>query len=150
MKKYYSAFPFLFTAVLVITFSFANAQSQSESMSAGGSQAPVVSSVQFNVSIPNDYSSYIIREEGDNAVYFKFKKSDGTSLFLFQVNKIQEGQWMLIKGQLVDPVMLAHKNGFIYYAQTTDKSRIKGSDAAMYQQIHDQLHQLINSIVITE
>lgn len=143
---------FLMTMMLIITFNFSDAKSASrpETSAAIALQSPQPPTVQFMISIPEDYASRIVRENGDNACYFRFKKTDGTFEFLFQVNKVSEIQWLSIKDQLNSPTILDHKNGFIYYAQVTDKDHIKGADNAAYSQVYKQLHQLINTIVITE
>jgi hypothetical protein len=139
--------------VLLLTISYADAQSESalKILSAKDLQAaPENSAVAFLVSIPGDYTSRVTRENAQDAVYFNFKKSDGTTEFLFQVNRISEYQWLLIKDQLNHARILDHKNGFIYYALATDKYRIKGPDNEAYQNVCDHLNQIINSIVITE
>ncbi|MEO6167653.1 MAG: hypothetical protein ABIO46_07070 [Chitinophagales bacterium] len=138
--------------ILLITFNFMNAQSKSSvnSIAEIVSQLPEPASVQFIISIPAEYSSTIIRENVENGSYFWFKKSDGSKQFLFQVNKISEGQWIGIKGQLNNPVILDHKNGSVYYVQVTDKSRIKGNDAVLYEQVYGRIRQMIGTIVITD
>ena len=136
--------------IVIIMFNFAGAQSQSVIKSFSALQVPDPAAVQFTISIPDEFNSHIVRENGDNAVYYNFKKSDGTTAFLFQVNKISESQWINVKNQLSNPTLLAHRDGYIYYAQSTDKNRIKGADNEAYQQIYERLPQLIGSIVITE
>lgn len=145
--------PLLAMLVLLLSITYADAQSESalKKLTANDMQAASENSaVAFLVSIPGDYASTVTRENAQDAVYFNFKKSDGTTQFLFQVNRISEYQWMLIKDQLSHARVLDHKNGFIYYALATDKSRIKGPDNEAYQQVYDHLNQIINSIVITE
>ena len=145
--------PLLAMLVLLLSISYADAQSESvlKKLSASDLQAaPGNAAVNFAVSVPGDYTARITRENAPDAVYFHFKKSDGTTQFLFQVNKISEYQWMLIKDQLNHPRILDHKNGFIYYALATDKYKIKGPDNETYQQVYDHLNQIINSIIITE
>ena len=154
MKKllFYSA-PLLELLVLLLTFTYADAQSESALRKLSANDVEAASenaAVSFLISIPGDYTSKVTRENAEDAVYFNFKKSDGSTQFLFQVNKISEYQWMLIKNQLNHPRILDHKNGFIYYALATDKNRIKGPDNEAYQQVYDHLNQIINSIVITE
>ena len=154
MKKllFYPA-PFLTMLVLLLTISYADAQSESalKKLSASDVQAASENAaVKFLISIPGVYTSRVTRENAEDAVYFNFKKTDGTTQFIFQVNRVSEYQWMLIKDQLNHPRILEHKNGFIYYALATDKYRIKGPDNEAYQQVYDHLNQIINSIVITE
>ena len=154
MKKllFYPA-PLLAMLVLLLSISYADAQSESvlKKLPASDVQATTENSaVSFQVSIPGDYTSKITRENAQDAVYFNFIKSDETTQFLFQVNRISEYQWMLIKDQLNHPWILDHKNGFIYYALATDRSRIKGNDNESYQQVYDHLNQIIKSIIITE
>lgn len=138
--------------MLIITFNFLNAQSKSSvhSIAEIVSHIPEPASVQFTISIPAEYSSTIIRENVEHGSYFWFKKSDGSRQFLFQVNKIAEGQWIGIKGQLNNPTILDHKNGNVYYVQVSDKDRIKGDDAALYEQVYGRIRQLISTIVITD
>jgi len=153
MKKMLQINAGLLTALLlVIVFNAADAQSKNEMklISSTSLQAPDPPAVAFAITVPDEYASHIIRENGDHAVYFQFKKSDGTTVFLFQVNKTEEAQWIKIKNQLSNPTVLAHKNGYIYYALTTDKSRIKGADNEAYEQIYGRLHQMVGTIVITE
>lgn len=154
MKKLLS-YPasFLTILVLLITISFADAQSESALKILSASELKAASenaAVTLQVSIPGDYTSRVTRQNAEDAVYFNFKKSDGTTQFLFQVNRISEYQWMQIKDQLNHPRILDHKNGFIYYALPTDKYRIKAPDSEAYQQVYDHLNQIITSIVITE
>ena len=154
MKKLLSyPAPLLALLVLLVTISFADAQSESALNILSASDLKAASekaAVTMQVSIPGDYTSRVTRENAEDAVYFNFKKSDGTTEFLFQVNRISEYQWMLIKDQLNHPRILDHKNGFIYYALATDKYRIKGPDDEAYQQVYDHLNQIISTIAITE
>ena len=154
MKKFlFYPTPLLAALVLLITITFAHAQSESALNTASARNVMAASekaAVTFLVSIPYDYTSKVTRENAEDAVYFKFIKSDGTTQFLFQVNRISEYQWMLIKDQLSHPRILDHKNGFIYYALATDKFKIKGPDNEAYQQVYDHLNQIISSIIITE
>ncbi len=111
------------------------------------------SPVTFSVSIPGQLNTKVVQQnatDGESAVYFNFKKTDGTTAFLFQLNKVSEYQWIQLKDQLTDSKILLHKNGFIYYAQSTEKRHIKGPDAQAYSQVYDQINSMINSIVITE
>lgn len=154
MKKllFYPA-SFLTMLALVLTFTYADAQSESALKTLSASEVKAASenaAVAFLVSIPGDYTSRVTRENAEDAVYFKFKKSDGTTQFLFQVNRISEYQWMQIKDQLSHPRILDHKNGVIYYALATDKYKTSGPDNEAYRQVYDHLNQIINSIIITE
>lgn len=149
MKKFISigALMFLLAGIFVL----AKAQTASSiKLSPTRITVPEPTSVQFLISIPDEYTSKILRENGQDAVYFKFKESNGGSDFLFQVNRISEYRWVQVKSQLAHPIILDHKNGFIYYALKTDKSHIKGEDGEIYHQIYNQLQQFINSVVITE
>ena len=150
MKKFISIGAFVL--LISTTFIYADAQSVSSvnTSSVTEGTAAVTPAVQFLISIPDDYSSQIIRENGDNAIYFKFKKSNGGTVFLFQVNKISESYWMLIKNQLAHPVVIDHKNGFIYYALKTTTTHVKGEDHDTYDAIYNHLNSMINSIVITD
>ena len=155
MKKllFYPAPLLALLVILLLSITYADAQSESalKKLTANDVQAASENStVAFLVTIPGDYASTVTRENAQDAVYFNFKKSDGTTQFLFQVNRVSEYQWMLIKDQLSHARILDHKNGFIYYALATDKSKIKGPDNEAYQQVYDHLNQIINSIVITE
>jgi hypothetical protein len=138
--------------ILLISFFFADAQTETamQSINSSALESAVPPSVEFVISLPDEYSSRIVRENAENAVYFRFKKSDGNTVFLFQVNKISENQWISIKDQLVNPILLDHRNGFIYYAQPGEHSKVKGPDAALYDQLYDRLSQLIRTIQITE
>jgi hypothetical protein len=154
MKKllFYPA-PLLAMLVLLLTFTYAGAQSENALKILSASDLKVASekaAVTFQVSIPGDYTSSVTRQNAENAVYFNFKKSDGTTQFLFQVNRISEYQWLQIKDQLSHSRILDHKNGFIYYALPTDKYRINGPDSEAYQQVYVHLNQIINTIAITE
>ena len=137
--------------MMAITFSHTSVQSQNsvKTVSLSSVTAPEPS-VQFSISIPSRYADQIVRENADNTVFFYFKKSDGTNVFLFQVSRIDENQWVKIKEQLVQPTILAHKDGLVYYALATDRSKIKGEDGENYAKVYAQINQLINSIVITE
>lgn len=150
MKKFIS----IGATVLLLSgvFIFAGAQSTStiKSLPASEVTAPEPAGVQFLINIPDEFTSHIIRENGDDAVYFKFKESNGGTDFLFQVNKISEYRWLQVKSQLGRPVIIDHKNGYIYYALRTNKSHIKGPDSKTYDEVYDRLQQLINSIVITD
>jgi len=150
MKKFIS----IGATVLLLSsaFIFAGAQTANsmKSLPASEATAPEPASVQFLISIPDEFTSHIIRENGQDAVYFKFKGSNGGTDFLFQVSRISELQWLQVKSQLAHPVILDHKNGFIYYSIRTNKSHIKGPDSKTYDEIYGRLQQLINSIVITE
>lgn len=153
MKNHFATRSFsMAILMLIITFNFLNAQPKSSinSITEIVSGVPEPASVQFTISIPAEYSSTIIRENVENGSYFWFKKSDGSGQFLFQVNKIAEGQWIGIKGQLNNPTILDHKNGNVYYVQVSDKARIKGNDAALYEQVYGRIRQLISTIVITD
>ncbi len=106
--------------------------------------------LQFSFAIPDQWSTQLIREESDHAINFKFKKSDGTTIFLFSVNKVSETTWMSIKDQLENFKMVDHKNSNIYYTTFTSKRSIKGTDNDVYTQIYDHLAEILASIKITE
>jgi len=107
-------------------------------------------SVLFSIAIPDQWSSSIIRENADNGVNFRFKKSDGTTVFLFSVNKVTADVWMSVRDQIPNHKILDSKNGMIYYTEFTIKPRIKGDDNATYQQVYAHLGDIINSVKITE
>jgi hypothetical protein len=68
---------------LFCLFPFPYAQSQSSVKSVavlGNYTAP---SFSFSVSIPDEFSQQVIRENVENSTYFKFKKSDGTTFVSF-------------------------------------------------------------------
>src|SRR5262249_46508423 len=72
-------------------------------------KSTTTSSINFQIAIPELYAPHIIRENDHDAVNFSFKKSDGTTEFLFQVNKIAENQWPKIKDQLQHPFLIDHR-----------------------------------------
>ena len=113
---------------------------------------PVVTNVtvQFSISIPEPLNSSIEREETETAVNFNFKKADGTTSFLFSVNKISSDDWMNVKAQLANAKVLDNKNGKIYFLMVTDKQKVKGADNEKYSQVMNGLNDLIASIKITE
>ena len=113
---------------------------------------PVVTSstVQFSITIPESFSSSIIREETETVVNFNFKKADGTTSFLFSVNKIATADWMNVQAQLVNAKVLDNKNGMIYFLMVTDKQKMKGADSEKYNQVMQNMNSLIASIKITE
>ena len=133
--------------LIIITISLAGAQPPKH-------PDPVApSAVKLSVFIPEELTSSIVQQnadDADNAVYFKFKKSDGNTEFLFQVNRVTYTEWHQIKNQLPDAKFLASKNGNIYYALSTNKKKIKGNDADAYSHAYDRLNVMVNSIVITE
>lgn len=101
---------------------------------------------EYAIAIPETLNTYITKETVDNSVRYLFKKSDGTTQFLFAVTKVSEQQWMLIKDQLTNATMQAHKNGFIYYVERTDKSSLKGADKDSYANVYNQLDAIVRSI----
>ena len=113
---------------------------------------PVVTNVtvQFSISIPASLNSSIEREETETAVNFNFKKADGTTSFLFSVNKISTDDWMNVKAQIANAKVLDNKNGMIYFLMVTDKQKVKGADNEKYSQVMNGLNDLIASIKITE
>ena len=113
---------------------------------------PVVTNVTilFSISIPESLNSSIVREETETAVNFNFKKADGTTSFLFSVNKISASEWMNMKAQLANAKVLDNKNGMIYFLMITDKQKMKGADSEKYNQVMQDLNSLIGSIKITE
>lgn len=102
----------------------------------------------FSIAIPETLNAYLVKETTDNSVHYKFKKSDGTTQFLFAVNKVTEQQWLAIKDQLTNASVQAHKNGFIYYVERTDKTSMKGPDKDAYANVYRQLDTIIRSIDI--
>ena len=106
--------------------------------------------VQFSISIPETLNSAIVREETETAVNFNFKKADGTTSFLFSVNKIPANDWMKVQAQLSDAKVLDNKAGMIYFLMITDKQKMKGADSEKYSQVMNSLNDLISSIKITE
>jgi hypothetical protein len=136
--------------ILVLSFSISNAQSQSSVKSVTVLENYTAPSFSFSVSIPDEFSQKVIRENVDNSTYFKFKKSDGTTLFLFQVSKIPETQWLTVKDQVPGAKLVAHRNGFIYYTAATDKSRISGPDHDAYEEVYSRLSQFMSTVNITE
>ena len=137
-------------SILILSFSFSNAQSQTAVKSATVLENYTAPSFAFSVSIPDEFSPKVIRENVENSTYFKFKKSDGTTVFLFQVSKIPETQWLTVKNQVPGAKLVAHRNGFIYYTAATDKSRISGPDHDAYAEVYSHLDQFMSSVNITE
>ena len=77
-------------------------------------------------------------------------KADGTTSFLFSVNKISSSDWMNVQAQLSGAKVLDNKTGMIYFLLVTDKQKMKGVDAEKYSQVMNSLNNLISSIKITE
>lgn len=150
MKTFLSLSTLLFL-ILAASNSTVNAQLtgsvQEVSIAAGAPQPPAIRHLIY---IPDDISPRIVQKNGDNSVNYLFRKSDGTTAFLFQVSRISENQWLHIRNQLSDPLLLEHKNGFIYFAIVTTKHKIRGEDNSEYQAVYDRLRQIVASIKITE
>jgi hypothetical protein len=109
-----------------------------------------LSSVHFTITIPDQWNNSIVQEATDDATYFKFKKSDGTKEFLFSICKISAQQWLAIKDQLTNVKMIDRKGDTIYYAQYSDKEKIKGAGNEEYAKIYSHLNEIISSVKITD
>jgi len=106
--------------------------------------------VRFTIEIPEQWNNYIVQESSGDGINFKFKKADGSKEFLFSINKISDQQWIVIKEQLGNAKLLAHKGTIIYYSQVTDKAKVKGTGNEEYAKIYSHLDDIIKSIKITE
>lgn len=107
-------------------------------------------SLQFSISIPQEWSSNIVRAETENAVTFNFKKTDGTTVFLLSVNKLSADDFLNVKDDLQNVKVIEQKNGLVYFAMETSKNSIKGSDSANFAKVFSHLDEMLNSIKITE
>lgn len=108
------------------------------------------STVQFSISIPDQFSSFIVREENENTVNFSFKDKAGKTAFLFSVNKISVNDWFTLKEQLSNYQVLENRNGVIYFVLTTSQQKIRSADGDSYSQVVTHLGDWISSIKITE
>jgi hypothetical protein len=140
----------LFALMILTSLPPASAQTASLAELKTVQQSSAVPAVGFLISIPDELQSRVVRENGTDAVRYHFLKADGGTIFLFQVSKISEYQWLQIKNQLDRPLILEHQNGFIYYAIVSRQYRLKGVDRAEYEKVHNQVYAIVNSIVITE
>ena len=108
------------------------------------------STVQFSVSIADQWSTMITRKETDNMVVFSFKKADGTAEFLFSVCRIADADWVNVKDALSGAHVIEHKNGMFYVAMQTSKSKLRGRGNENFESIISNLSEMISSIRITE
>ncbi len=146
MKKDFlkSTIPSLFLLFTVLIFA--------AQVNAIANAKPVVTTatVQFSIAIPETLSTSIVREETETAVNFNFKKEDGTTSFLFSVNKIAAADWMNLQSQMANAKVLDNKSGMIYFMMLTDKQKMKGADSEKYNQVMQNMNAFIASIKITE
>lgn len=146
MKKNFlkSIIPSLFLLFTVLIFA--------AQVNAIANAKPVVTTatVQFSIAIPETLSTSIVREETETAVNFNFKKEDGTTSFLFSVNKIAAADWMNLQSQIANAKVLDNKNGMIYFLMVTEKQKMKGADSEKYNQVMQNMNAFIASIKITE
>ena len=109
---------------------------------------PKPTAIDYGIAIPADLLSRLEIENHDNTVRYNFKKSDGTSCFLFSLNRIAEQQWLGVKDQLPNAKLCGHKNGFIYYAEVTNKTRMTGEDKDAYAAVYSRLTEIVRSVEI--
>lgn len=131
-----------FCAIAALVF----ATSISNAFASGGD--PKLGSIDYAIAIPETMQTHLAIENQDNAVRYNFKKSDGTTSFLFSLNRIPEQQWLGVKDQLPNAKLCGHKNGFIYYAEITDKSKLAGPDKDVYASVYNRLPEIVRSVEI--
>ena len=100
----------------------------------------------YTIAVPDEVESHIVKEEADNAVYYKFKKADGSTAFLFSIQRVSYEQWSVVREQLHNIKLLGQHDNRIYFAQRTERTSMRGPDKEQYDMVMNQLDEIIKSI----
>ena len=105
--------------------------------------------LNLTINMPDAWQGKVKVTETDQSVSFSYTNTGGSPIFLYSVTKVNEQTWLNIKDQLQNVHVVANKNGVVYFVQLTDKTSIKGANAAEFKTIVDQLNDVMHSVQIS-